>query len=196
MAWRSLPWVGSRARARCCWRSCCLVVTGGFGTAQQGVYVPPRCQTVTSCPATSSRRRRDDGDPRNRRRMIRRAVDGRARRRARCSRRWAAGEARFVGGAVRDALLGGREIGDIDIATPPPPDGSSRRSTSAGIKAVPTGLAHGTVTAVGAAAAFRDHHAAPRCRDLRPPCARRLRRRLGGGCGAARFHDQRALPRS
>jgi poly(A) polymerase len=59
----------------------------------------------------------------------------------------ALGEARFVGGCVRDALLG-RAIGDIDIATPLPPDAVIRRLEAAGVKVVPTGLAHGTVTAV------------------------------------------------
>ena len=57
------------------------------------------------------------------------------------------GEGRFVGGCVRDALLG-RAIGDIDIATPLPPEEVIRRLDAAAIKAVPTGLAHGTVTAV------------------------------------------------
>src|SRR5262249_46025432 len=59
----------------------------------------------------------------------------------------ALGAARFVGGCVRAALLG-RAIGDTDIATPPPPDAVPRRLEAAGIKVVPTGLAHGTVTAV------------------------------------------------
>jgi poly(A) polymerase len=56
-------------------------------------------------------------------------------------------EARFVGGSVRDALLGQR-IGDIDIATPAPPERIIELLEKAGIKVVPTGLAHGTVTAV------------------------------------------------
>jgi poly(A) polymerase len=56
-------------------------------------------------------------------------------------------EARFVGGSVRDALLG-RPIEDIDIATPAPPERVSELLRAAGIKVVPTGLAHGTVTAV------------------------------------------------
>jgi poly(A) polymerase len=58
-------------------------------------------------------------------------------------------EARFVGGSVRDALLG-RPIGDIDIdiATPAPPKRIIELLEKAGIKVVPTGLAHGTVTAV------------------------------------------------
>jgi poly(A) polymerase len=57
------------------------------------------------------------------------------------------GAARFVGGAVRDAILG-RPVGDIDIATPLAPEEVMRRLAAAGIAAVPTGLAHGTVTAV------------------------------------------------
>lgn len=57
------------------------------------------------------------------------------------------GVARFVGGCVRDALLG-RPIGDIDIATLLLPEEVMGRLAAAGIKAVPTGLAHGTVTAV------------------------------------------------
>ena len=57
------------------------------------------------------------------------------------------GGARFVGGAVRDALLG-LDPDDLDLATPHHPDEVVRRLTAAGIKVVPTGIAHGTVTAV------------------------------------------------
>jgi poly(A) polymerase len=56
-------------------------------------------------------------------------------------------EARVVGGAVRNALLG-EPIGDIDIATTAPPEEVVRRTTAAGFKAVPTGIEHGTVTIV------------------------------------------------
>jgi poly(A) polymerase len=56
-------------------------------------------------------------------------------------------EARFVGGSVRDALLG-RPIGDIDIATPAAPERVIELLEKRGIKVVPTGLAHGTVTAI------------------------------------------------
>jgi poly(A) polymerase len=56
-------------------------------------------------------------------------------------------EARVVGGAVRNALLG-IPIGDVDIATTAPPDEVIRRAKAAGIKSVPTGIAHGTVTLV------------------------------------------------
>jgi poly(A) polymerase len=57
------------------------------------------------------------------------------------------GEARFVGGAVRNALLD-RAIDDIDIATPLLPDEVTRRLQRAKIAALPTGVEHGTVTAV------------------------------------------------
>lgn len=56
-------------------------------------------------------------------------------------------EARVVGGAVRNALLG-LLPGDIDIATTALPDEVMRRAASAGIKGVPTGIDHGTVTLV------------------------------------------------
>src|SRR5436309_11066665 len=56
-------------------------------------------------------------------------------------------EARVVGGAVRNALLN-IPVGDIDIATTAVPDEVVRRAKTAGIKSVPTGIAHGTVTLV------------------------------------------------
>lgn len=54
---------------------------------------------------------------------------------------------RFVGGCVRDTLFG-QVPRDIDIATPDPPEFVLELLRSAGIKAVPTGIDHGTVTAV------------------------------------------------
>ena len=54
---------------------------------------------------------------------------------------------RFVGGCVRDAVLG-RDVKDVDIATADPPETVTRLLQAAGLKAVPTGIAHGTVTAV------------------------------------------------
>lgn len=56
-------------------------------------------------------------------------------------------EARVVGGAVRNALLG-LPPGDMDIATTALPEEVMRRARSAGIKSVPTGIDHGTVTLV------------------------------------------------
>lgn len=57
------------------------------------------------------------------------------------------GQARLVGGVVRDTLLGS-ETADIDLATPLPPDAVIAGLEAAGIRAVPTGITHGTVTAV------------------------------------------------
>jgi poly(A) polymerase/tRNA nucleotidyltransferase (CCA-adding enzyme) len=56
-------------------------------------------------------------------------------------------EARVVGGAVRDALAG-RPITDIDLATPRAPEQVTKVLQEAGIRVVPTGIDHGTVTAL------------------------------------------------
>jgi len=63
------------------------------------------------------------------------------------------GEARFVGGAIRDALLD-KPIGDIDIATPLSPEVVMKRLQAAGLGAVPTGIEHGTVTAISSGKPF------------------------------------------
>lgn len=55
--------------------------------------------------------------------------------------------ARFVGGCVRNALLG-QPVDDIDIATQLTPEQTLAALKAAGLKAVPTGIEHGTVTAV------------------------------------------------
>jgi poly(A) polymerase len=57
------------------------------------------------------------------------------------------GDTRYVGGCVRDTLLG-LAVSDVDLATRLPPQEVMARLAKARIKAVPTGLAHGTVTAV------------------------------------------------
>jgi poly(A) polymerase len=57
------------------------------------------------------------------------------------------GELRFVGGAVRDAILG-RAVTDVDAATTLVPEKTMKTLQAANIKAVPTGIDHGTVTAV------------------------------------------------
>src|SRR6195952_3865816 len=57
------------------------------------------------------------------------------------------GRARYVGGAVRDTLLG-IEVKDIDLATTIEPRKVMRLLESAGIRAIPTGIEHGTVTAL------------------------------------------------
>ena len=57
-------------------------------------------------------------------------------------------EVRFIGGCVRDAIAR-RPVKDIDLATPTPPDRVMALLEAAGLRAVPTGLAHGTITAIG-----------------------------------------------
>ena len=63
------------------------------------------------------------------------------------------GAVRYVGGAVRDTLLG-LPVADVDLATPLLPAEVVARLEAAGIKAVPTGIVHGTVTAVSDGRAF------------------------------------------
>ena len=57
------------------------------------------------------------------------------------------GEARYVGGCVRDTLLG-LPISDVDLATRLTPENVMERLSAAGIRSVPTGIDHGTVTAL------------------------------------------------
>lgn len=56
-------------------------------------------------------------------------------------------QALFVGGCVRNALLG-EPVSDIDIATDALPEGTIRCAKNAGLRAIPTGLEHGTITVV------------------------------------------------
>ena len=56
--------------------------------------------------------------------------------------------ARFVGGCVRDGLLGLPDVRELDVATPERPQQVIRLLERAGLPAIPTGLAHGTVTTI------------------------------------------------
>ncbi|SDI79227.1 CCA tRNA nucleotidyltransferase [Salipiger marinus] len=56
-------------------------------------------------------------------------------------------QAFVVGGCVRNALMG-VAVGDVDIATAAPPDRVMQLAQEAGLKAIPTGIDHGTVTVV------------------------------------------------
>src|SRR5262249_36741023 len=93
-------------------------------------------------------------------------------------------EARVVGGAVRNALLG-EPHGDTDIATTALPSEVIRRVETAGFKAVATGIEHGTVTVGGAGGPFGvttlrgDGWAFGRHSTMAfgPHCERRARRR-------------------
>ncbi len=62
-------------------------------------------------------------------------------------------QARLVGGCVRDRLAG-REVADIDIATPDQPEQSVAALEQAGLRVIPTGIAHGTLTAVSGGRPF------------------------------------------
>ncbi|SHF14242.1 poly(A) polymerase [Kaistia soli DSM 19436] len=59
------------------------------------------------------------------------------------------GEARVIGGAVRNELMGYPVTGDIDIATTLLPDAVIARADAAGLRSAPTGVEHGTVTLIG-----------------------------------------------
>lgn len=56
-------------------------------------------------------------------------------------------DARVVGGCVRNAVMG-LPVGEIDAATPETPELVMTRLAKAGVRAIPTGLDHGTVTAL------------------------------------------------
>jgi hypothetical protein len=102
---------------------------------------------------------------------------------------------RFVGGAVRDTLLD-LPVSDVDLATRLEPGEVVERLRAAGIKAVPTGIAHGTVTAVSAG---KPVEVTTLRRDVSTDGRRatgRIHRQLARGCGPARFHHQRALRRA
>jgi len=62
-------------------------------------------------------------------------------------------DARLVGGVVRDTLLA-RPVADIDLATPSPPEMVTAALERAGLRALPTGVAHGTVTALAHGRSF------------------------------------------
>jgi len=62
-------------------------------------------------------------------------------------------EVRFVGGCVRDAMAK-KPIKDIDLGTPDPPETVIDLLRAAGIKAIPTGIEHGTITAMMGAEKF------------------------------------------
>ncbi|MDD2877885.1 MAG: CCA tRNA nucleotidyltransferase [Acidiphilium sp.] len=62
-------------------------------------------------------------------------------------------EARIVGGVVRDQIAG-LPVSDVDLASPLPPATVIARLEAAGLRAIPTGIAHGTVTALAGDQSF------------------------------------------
>ena len=73
-------------------------------------------------------------------------------------------EARVVGGAVRNALLG-EPIREFDIATTAVPQEVIRRATAAGFRPVPTGIEHGTITVVIGSRPFEVKIGRASCRE-------------------------------
>ena len=63
------------------------------------------------------------------------------------------GQARIVGGALRNALLG-HFVHEVDVATTLLPEVVTERATAAGLRCIPTGIAHGTVTVLVDGKAF------------------------------------------
>ena len=104
----------------------------------------------------------------------------------------ALGEGRFVGGAVRNALSGW-PVNDIDIAVPMPPEETLQAAGKRGDQ----GRAHRARAwhdhRHRERPALRSHQPQARRRNRWPPRRRGFHRRLGRGCGAARFHHERAL---
>src|SRR5262245_4590673 len=125
------------------------------GRRRAAATIRPRSSTARSSPAASSNRR---VDPAPRIEPVGR-IEPRPWMIAPSTRRvieaLAAGgvETRFVGGCVRDALLG-RDVSDVDLATPAHPEEVMRLLIEAGIDVVPTGLKHGTVMAVASGTPF------------------------------------------
>jgi hypothetical protein len=105
------------------------------------------------------------------------------------------GGSRFVGGCVRNTLRG-IPADDIDIATQILPEDVMKAMKAAGIRALPTGIEHGTVTAIIDGEPFEDHQPAPGCRNRWPARRGRFHGRLGRGCRAAGFPAQCHLCRS
>jgi poly(A) polymerase len=61
---------------------------------------------------------------------------------------------RIIGGAVRNALLG-VPVGEVDFATTAIPEEVATRAEAAGLKVVPTGVDHGTLTLVGGGVGYQ-----------------------------------------
>jgi poly(A) polymerase len=101
-------------------------------------------------------------------------------------------EARVIGGAVRNALLK-IPTGDIDIATTSPPDEVIRRAKAAGIKSVPTGIDHGTVTLVVEGHPFEVTTLREDTETYGRKASGGIRPRLGPRRRAARLHHQRSF---
>ena len=170
--------------------ACCAVLAGALIWLSQDDALPPGASLRPGAAAGWRGRLR----PR-RPAMSERA--GPAHRAARFPGRAGAGRrAGGIAGGARGRRRGARRAGGPPRRRDRPRDAAHARAgdralQAAGIRAVPTGLDHGTVTAVVGRARLRDHHAAPRRGDRRAARRGRLHRRLAGGRGTARLHHQR-----
>ncbi len=100
----------------------------------------------------------------------------------------------FVGGCVRNALLG-QPVADIDIATDALPETVMALAKAAGLKAVPTGHRSWHRDGRGRRHSARGHDLSPRRGNRWAPCGRGLYRRRRRRRAAPRFHHERALCR-
>ncbi len=119
--------------------------------------------------------------------MAQEARHGAAARRARRDE----GLTRYVGGAVRDDLLG-LPVNDVDLATRLAPEEVDRAAGEGADQGGPDRDRARHDHRRQRRPAVRGHHASTRRHDRRPARHRRLHRRLEGRRGAARFHHQRA----
>ena len=102
--------------------------------------------------------------------------------------------ARFVGGCVRDALFG-RPIADVDLATPARPEEVVAALEKARIKVVPTGIEHGTVTAVFNAPAPPRHFEITTLRRDVETYGRRARVAFDADCRKSARHQRPGIAR-
>ena len=151
---------------------------------------PPISRTAGSCRGGSNERRRAASPPP--RALARRCVRlrrvfaaHRPRRRRDPHRRRRRARRADSGVAVKE----------IDLATTATPElVTGARAQAAGLRAIPTGLAHGTVTLLADGAGLRGDDAARRYRHRWPPCRGSLRPRFRRRCARPRLHHQRACP--
>ncbi len=101
-------------------------------------------------------------------------------------------EARVVGGAVRNELMG-LPVHEIDVATTALPGEVMRRAKQAGIRTVPTGIDHGTVTLLVNGQPFEVTTLREDVETYGRKAKVALRPRLETRRGAARFHHERAV---
>ena len=130
--------------------------------------VPARSTSPAHGQGRAHRARPDQVALNERRRRIARARLSARRRLAHATRRrrpslppWRRTAMKRARWAVRFATrLLGRRVGDVDLATPARPEAVMAAAQAAGLKAIATGLTHGTVTVIAEGHRLRDRHLA------------------------------------